>query len=116
MVQKSFMAIADFMILNGYVAWNMASAERLSKKKPLRKYLFHAGLAEEMINYTDEDVFDSITVGYCTPVGDNTTQHTKQAIKHDPVEMDALVSKKTRCVVCTTEYNMAKRAATSIDN
>ena len=53
--KKSFFAICDFMLLNSFIAWNMAAAERRSTKKRLVKSDFNTVVAEEMLVFSDLD-------------------------------------------------------------
>ena len=49
--KKLSVTICNFMLLNSYIAWNMAANERYLKGKILCKCDFYAWLAEEIALY-----------------------------------------------------------------
>ena len=118
--KKSFMAIADFMILNSYVAWNMAANEKYTTIKPLRKYNFHAGLAEEMTHFTETDAMTcqdaELMIGstYCAPVYTKNDVSDYADVKHTPVCNETLSVVRKKCVVCMTELAISKRSGNKL--
>ena len=53
MVQKTYMAILDFMLVNSFFAWNMSVPEVEGRMKVTR-HEFYAALSQEMIKYEDK--------------------------------------------------------------
>ena len=69
--KKSFFAICDFMLLNSYIAWNLAAkCRRTTKKRPLQKHEFYVAYAEELLSFTDTEVEAAYTRELNLPVVD----------------------------------------------
>jgi len=118
--KKSFMAICDFMLLNSFIAWNMAAGERHSKKKRLLKSDFNAVVAEEMLAFTE---FDYTRAQGTTIMSDEmydeissvgTGLRSTDISSHVPEEINPVCQKRVYCTVCKTEGNIARHSKSDV--
>ena len=104
------------MLLNSYIAWNLATkSRRSSNKRPLRKHEFYIGYAEELLSYNDSDVENAYTKELCLPVVDSElhTPEKPSAVNKDHVpnyEWRRNNSHHPHCAVCKLEGNLQSRA------
>ena len=52
MVQKSYFAVLNFMVLNAYFAWNMSAPDVFGRFE-VKRHEFYAAFSEEMLSYID---------------------------------------------------------------
>ena len=95
--KKAFFAVLDFMLLNSFFAWNMATMTHNSGKYVVTKNEYYAVIAEEMIAYVDKGEGYEL-VEDCTEV---------TCLDHTPELMDK--KERPACMVCLLEENMRKR-------
>ena len=56
MVQKAYFAVLDFMLLNGFFAWNMSAKENPNlKRMKVKTSAFYAAVAKEMIAFIEDN-------------------------------------------------------------
>ena len=114
--KKSFFAICDFMLLNSYIAWNLAAKSRNSyNKRELQKHEFYAAFAEELLCVNDSDVEEAYTNELCLPIVDAESPNTEKTStvyfdhlpNYDWGENDSF---RPHCYVCKMEGNLQSRA------
>ena len=105
--KKSFFAILDFMLLNGYIAWNMAAAaENGDNKYDLPKWEFYAFVAEQLLGFddddddNDDDDSDGDDVEDVTPASEFPTSIN---CLHEPVPIGYQGTFRGRCRICNLE-------------
>jgi len=105
--KKAFFAVADCMLLNSLIAWNLSCSHRTkNQRRRLQRHEFYHWIAEAMLNYSDP------TLNARSPeqIRDATAGLTVGEEVHLP--MNAPV--KSRCVVCKLDANLAKRGETGV--
>ena len=105
------------MLLNSYIAWNMATTVRNSKKKTISKHPFCAILGEEMITFTSSDVEQTLSnklLGnniYNTLYNVDDVCCTNHLIyDHFPVTNEHWGTSHPRCDVCQIKLNIWKKS------
>ena len=104
--KKSFFAILDFMLLNSYTAWQMASNMRKTKINEMRKCDFYACVAEELLSFSHAGEMPSskdLNENNSTIVKDvNINSHVPWCLSS--------ANENPFCIVCKLEKNLRQRS------
>ena len=120
--KKSFFAVCDFMLLNSFLAWNLAAKEYKSGKRNIKKCDYYAALAEELIQFSDTGANFAENLEVMTPyMSENIltpavpTQVNCCAIAGSHTISDFKNSNivKPFCSVCRTEEHIGKKSCGS---
>ena len=119
---KSFFVVCDFMLLNSFLAWNLAAKEYKSGKRNIKKCDYYAALAEELIQFSDTGANFAENLEVMTPyMSENIltpavpTQVNCCAIAGSHTISDYKNSNvvKPFCSVCRTEEHIGKKSCGS---
>ena len=96
--KKAYFAVLDFMLLNGFFAWNMSAKEdpNLERMK-VKKSAFYAAVVEEMIVFTKDDAW--VDDKACPTV-----------VLNDHILVPAVALDRRRCIVCSMEEGWRRKA------
>ena len=108
------------MLLNSFIAWNMAAGERHSKKIRLVKSDFNAVVAEEMLAFSELDykrsqattIMSEHMYSEITTIG--TDFQNVKLSSHQPQDISTLCQKRIYCTVCKTESRLASRSKSNV--
>ena len=97
--KKAYFAVLDFMLLNGFFAWNMSAKENPNlERMKVKKSAFYAAVAEEMIAFTEDD--DAWVNDEACPAG----------VLNDHIPVPAVASDRRHCIVCKMEEGWRRKA------
>ena len=97
--KKTYLAILDCMLMNAYIAWNLAAKEDKGKK-PLSRHKFMNIVANQFMKYIDDnEPEDTGTPQSRQDASSWTQEHIMESLPPKVVE---------RCAVCRLETNMNK--------
>ena len=104
------------MLLNSYIAWNLATCERKYKKSSLRKCNFYAALAEEMTIFGDVDVLNTQSKEFMSPymyykvvVNRSECQTNLVEQNHSPQVLNVDSTKRRVGIIFKMELNIDTR-------
>ncbi len=104
MVQKSYLGIIDFMLINGHVAWNMSAKLKGVFRTMIDNSIWRMFVAELMLNWKDPMVECETTTMLTHVVNDN----------HCPKQVIKLANVYIWCFVCGLETSIQKRIGIQI--
>ena len=100
--KKSGFAVIDCMLLNSYIAWNLAAGNRpRSRKTKLSRHAFYTIIAQTMCSYVAPQEVDALA---------RRTRNNNESTCNDghyPVAVES--NKQVGCAVCMLEYRWKKQ-------
>jgi Transposase IS4 len=103
--KKQFLAIIDCMLLNAFVAWNMAAGGRqrvTASKYPLKRHHFLMSVSQSMLDCKDDDAASAASIAAASIKKRKRVHHTMEG--HIPESSN----KRHACNVCKLEVGMNK--------